>query len=394
MTESTSSSQQRAQGSVSNPSIAPETAPKLISGVTGTTPDDIESSALFSDYLGLSIAPLNQPTHEGTKGLYLRRKDTGDILLLTCRHVVFWDELPNKEYRHDGTKESWAIIQPGEDTLRERKHSMELSIGCETSRVERLEKGSDLPEEMMNIDARMQSAKLRIALCEQELSKLQELDDPASRIIGHVVFSPPYSLGTSKMGARHLRNWALIELHQGKHETELPCLRNKIFTGEVRTRPRLISYDRLNHAGEVGDTVAEEELRDPNSATPPLSSPIVVMKHGAATDLTTGSVAEALSIVRRTHGNVTFEFEEWCVLGDKERWDGLGRRKMFSAAGDSGSCVFDQFGRVFGISSGGGELGDDVPRNESGYFTPIEWLLDDIRAHGYDVELLPRGLDW
>ncbi|KAJ4184007.1 hypothetical protein NW767_013350 [Fusarium falciforme] len=374
MTESTSPSQPSAQESASNPSIAPETAPKLISKVPGTKSDDIETNALFSDYLGLSIAPFNQPNHEGTKGLYLRRRDTGVILLLTCRRVVFGDGVPNNEYRHDGTKESWAIIQPGNDTLCEHKSSLEFSIKCDIDWMARLEKRSNMPEQTVNVEAELQRLKPRIALDEQKLRKLQELDDPASRIIGHVVFSPPYGVGTTKMGARHLRDWALIELHQDKHETWLTSLRNKIFTGEkgfhacVHAMPRsvigvqgsLLSFDLLNHAAEVQDTMPEEELRDPRSATLPWDSAIVVMKHGVTTGLTIGSVAGAVSVVRRTHGNVTLGYEEWCALREKERM-GEGRRKRFSAAGDSGSCVFDSFGRVVGISSGGGR---EVPESD------------------------------
>jgi hypothetical protein len=404
MTDLTSPDQPSAQKSASSPSAAPDTAPKLISKVPGTKSEDIETNALFSDYLGLSIAPFNQPTHEGTKGLYLRRRDTGPILLLTCRRVVFGDGVPNNEYRHDGTKESWAIIQPGNNTLCEHKSSLEFSIECDIGWAARLEKRSNMPERTVNVDAELQHLRPSIALCEQKLRKLQELDDPASHIIGHVIFSPPYGTGTTKMGARHLRDWALIELHQRKHETELTSLRNKIFIGEegfhacIHATPRSVfgaqrsslSFDQLNHAAEVQDTMPEEELRDPKSATPPWDPAIVVMKHGAATGLTIGSVAEAVSVVRRTHGNVTFEYEEWCALGDKER-RGEGKRKMFSAAGDSGSCVFDSFGRVVGISSGGGR---EEPESDGFYFTPMEWVLDDIRAHGYDVELLPLGLDW
>ncbi|KAI8663605.1 hypothetical protein NCS57_00962000 [Fusarium keratoplasticum] len=237
-----------------------------------------------------------------------------------------------------------------------------------------------MPEQTVNVDAELQGLKLSIALDEQKLRKLQELDDPASRIIGHVVFSPPYGVGLTKMGARHLRDWALIDLHQDKHETGLASLRNKIFTGEkgfhacVHAMPRsvlgvqgsLLSFDQLNHAVEVQDTMPEEELRDPRSATLPWGSAIVVMKHGATTSLAIGSVAEAVSVVRRTDGNVTLEYEEWCVLREKERM-GEGRRKRFSAAGDSGSCVFDSFGRVVGISSGGGR---EVPESNGGLFHP------------------------
>ncbi|UPK92615.1 hypothetical protein LCI18_003550 [Fusarium solani-melongenae] len=328
MTESTSPSQPSAQESASNPSIAPGTALKLISEVPGTKSVDIETNALFSDYLGLSIAPFNQPTHEGTKGLYLRRRDTGAILLLTCRRVVFGDGVPNNEYRHDGTKESWAIIQPGNDTLCEHKNSLEFSIKCDIDWMARLEKKSNMPGQTVNVDAELQRLKLSIALDEQKLRKLQELDDPASRIIGHVVFSPLYGVGITKMGARHLRDWALIELHQDKHATELTSLRNKIFIGEkgfnacihamprsiIGILPSLLSFDRLNHAAEVKDTMPEEELRDPRSTTIPWDSAVVVMKHGATTGLTIGSVVEAVSVVRRTRGNVTLEYEEWCVL--------------------------------------------------------------------------------
>ncbi|EEU43714.1 uncharacterized protein NECHADRAFT_82773 [Fusarium vanettenii 77-13-4] len=373
MTKSTNPDQPSAQESASSPSNAPKTALKLISKIPGTTAEDIENKAIFSDYLGLSIAPFDQPTHEGTKGVYLRRRDNGAILLLTCRRVVFSDE-------------------PGDDTLCKLKSNLQSNIDYEIHLMARLEKESNTPEQLVNLDAKRQRLKPRMALWEQELRKLQELDDPVSRIIGHVVFSPPYGVGATKIGTRHLRDWALIELQQGKHETELTSLRNKIFTGEkgfhacfhamprsgIGVKRSLVSFDRLNHAAEVQDTMPEEELRDPRSATPPWNSAIMVIKHGAATGLTIGSVAEAASVVRRTHGNVTLEYEEWCVLREKGRM-GEGRREMFSAAGDSGSCVFDSFGRVVGISSGGGR---EVPESDGGYFAPMEWVLDDIRAHG------------
>lgn len=405
MTDSTSPDQLSAQESAFCPSAAPDTAPKLVSEIPGTMPEDIEYNAIFSDFLGISIAPFNQPTHEGTKGVYLRRRDTGAILLLTCRRVIFWDGVPNKEFRHDGTKESWTIIQPGDNTLYNCKSALETEIKLNTHHMARLvEKGSDIPEGIVNVDAELQHSRLSITLCEQKLRRLQELDDPASRIIGHVVFSPAYGVGTTKIGTRHLRDWALIELHQGKHKTELTSLRNKIFTGEKGNRARfralplsiigaqrrLLYFDQLNHAAEVQDTMPEEELRNRMSATRPWDSAIMVMKHGATTGLTIGSVAPAASIVRQTHGNVTLEYEEWCVLRENEDWSGS-RRKTFSAASDSGSCVFDSFGRVVGLSSHGSS---EVPDSDGSYFTPMEWVLDDIRAHGYDVEFLPLGFDW
>ncbi|CAH0047562.1 unnamed protein product [Clonostachys solani] len=56
---------------------------------------------MASERLGTSIASLDDPTREGTKGLYLRHKDTGAILVLTCRHEIFQgSELSNDLYQH------------------------------------------------------------------------------------------------------------------------------------------------------------------------------------------------------------------------------------------------------------------------------------------------------
>ncbi|KAM0421227.1 hypothetical protein ACHAPT_010947 [Fusarium lateritium] len=372
--------------SASGPSAAPATAPKLSPmevWTGGKDVEEVENNALFADCLGLSIAPYSQPTHEGTKGLYLRRKDTGTILLLTCRHVAFGESVPNDEYRHDRNTGSWTIIQPGEETFSERKGDLERRIRYRASSVARLEKGSDIPKWIEDVDAELQRLKKAIPHFEQRLRRLQELGDPASRIIGHVVLSPPYSLGTTKMSARQLRDWALIELHQGKHAIDLASLSNQVFVGDKALDDWISSTP-----SPVGDA-NWMEMRDPKSVTPPWGPTMVVMKHGRTTGFTVGFANEALSLVRRTHGGVTFECEEWCVLGSMD-WRGEGPRQAFSAAGDSGSCVFDSMGRVVGILAGGG--GEEF-HNDPTYVTPIEWLLDDIRAHGYDVELLPRSSD-
>ncbi|KAF5541824.1 hypothetical protein FMEXI_7748 [Fusarium mexicanum] len=41
----------------------------------------------------------------------------------------------------------------------------------------------------------------------------EKLHEKKSRIIGHVLYSPTYSLGTSETGASRLRDWALVELN-------------------------------------------------------------------------------------------------------------------------------------------------------------------------------------
>lgn len=61
---------------------------------------------------------------------------------------------------------------------------------------------------------------------------------------------------------------------------------------------------------------------------------------------------------------------------------GLGlSRDFFSRDGDSGSCVFDHKGRIGGMLT-------DFGNHDVTYDTPMEWMLEDIRRHGYDGELL------
>lgn len=59
-----------------------------------------------------------------------------------------------------------------------------------------------------------------------------------------------------------------------------------------------------------------------------------------------------------------------------------------SPGGNSGSYVWDAQGRAGGMLTSGvpGEMfgvGNDVT-----YITPIEWLLEDIREHGFEVEIV------
>ncbi|KAJ0136957.1 hypothetical protein HZ326_20033 [Fusarium oxysporum f. sp. albedinis] len=82
----------------------------------------------------------------------------------------------------------------------------------------------------------------------EELERVQELKanfnkfhDKQSRIIGHVLFSPKYSLGKSETGADRLRDWALIELHQEKHET-VSEMRNRVVTAPPRRPATVASY--------------------------------------------------------------------------------------------------------------------------------------------------------
>ncbi|KAF4451093.1 hypothetical protein F53441_5873 [Fusarium austroafricanum] len=94
-----------------------------------------------------------------------------------------------------------------------------------------------------------------------------------------------------------------------------------------------------------------------------------VMKHGAKTGFTQG-VSNGIQSVTRNPGGVS---QECCIL----RVDGA-----FSVDGDSVSGIFDSFGRVGTMLTGG--LDGDQPN--ATYVTPMP-LLDEAEE-GYDMELV------
>lgn len=112
---------------------------------------------------------------------------------------------------------------------------------------------------------------------------------------------------------------------------------------------------------------------------------ILVAKHGMRTGFTVGFATGIKSLTRQPTDDQEFQSEEWCIIGQKQYEHGC--REDFSDKGDSGSCVWDLEGRIGGMLFGG----NGSARNgafDISYATPMEWLLDYIKAHGYDVELV------
>lgn len=103
-----------------------------------------------------------------------------------------------------------------------------------------------------------------------------------------------------------------------------------------------------------------------------------VGKRGAATGITWGYVNEVQSIVRQD-GRITMG---WSVVPFRM---GINWYGPFSELGDSGAAIFDITGRVAGIVTSGTGL-DEV--TDVTYMTSMAWLQQDMRRHGYPVEIL------
>jgi hypothetical protein len=114
-----------AQRPASTPNEASPLAPRLTSQSELFPGPEFQPIAhhrtMASERLGTSIALLDSPTWEGTKGLYLRRKDTRGTLALTCRHMPFkkGSELSNESYQHNPDTTPRLVLQPGSGTLKD-----------------------------------------------------------------------------------------------------------------------------------------------------------------------------------------------------------------------------------------------------------------------------------
>ncbi|KAF5633266.1 uncharacterized protein FTJAE_7230 [Fusarium tjaetaba] len=196
-------------------------------------------------------------------------------------------------------------------------------------------------------------------------------------LLGRVEFSPRIQV-CSQHG--RLRDWALVELEQDGFTTKLSELRNKIpVTLALRLMVHRVpgsAIDRVQrlHFGTslevaVGPRVIPRSEQDDRG--------LVVMKHGKTSGFTMGRANGIQSLIRVK--DVTSS--EWCIIG----MDG---QKPFSAEGDAGACVFDLQGRIGGMITSGLEANKDPFRSHDvTYATPVEWLLEDIARHGYDLKL-------
>jgi hypothetical protein len=377
----------------------------------------------LTEALGSSLSPGYQTeamvkdraeAPEGTKGLYLRVTQNGGssrIVALTCRHVAFLSEYEDGfTYQYSENSTPQFIVQLSDEVQSDRKNRLKRKyFKCKedkkiiSEQMERLSRRSErriaFAHEFKSLDSLEKSGR-------DLYRAYKELDDPSSRIIGHVLFSAPYNVDQTHVDRSQgwgpwLRDWAFIDLYQEKHTSQLANLVNA-----VRVNERAL-IDLQGTAGEArpialctGNVVArnapdgmlrlrgvlsEQEVKTYQTRdevgrhvkTRYGEECLMVGKYGASTGLIWGYSNKVKSVTRHVLHDRVIHSEEWCIVG----WNEQG----FSHQGDSGSIVWDMYGRVAGLVTAG--IGDDLAMNAT-YVTPISRLLADFERHGFKVEIL------
>lgn len=346
-----------------------------------------------SHLIGLSIGP-SWGARYGTKGLYLRQRGDSKIFALVCRHVVFSDDEDSEtDYQHGAGGVTLEMVQPDAERL-----GIEIEKAQAEEEFRQRELDSLSGKDSVGSQT-IEKYKASLEEARQYLQDLKGLETTNSRVFGRVTFSPPMSIirpgprndTTSRptKAFRWLRDWAIVELDEDKHSSTLSDLTNDVFVGNSQhvhsvIEPAILSVPgtkwELSPAGNhdhvrLAGVVPETEIRSLPWHSPTGEAKMVVAKQGAATGLTVGYGSTILSITRVGRDE----------LGYSERWSILNHgSSVFSDEGDSGACIWDLKGRVAGIVLEVNGIGRD---NTMTYAIPFEPLLDDIRSHGFDVEL-------
>lgn len=349
----------------------------------------------FSENISASIAPRHAPREEGMKGLYLRFRmpdEPDQTVLLTSRHVA----LPSLEVdeaiwvaEDASDRPSYPIIQPSNTTVekytryllekRKRYWQQRTTLNPRPSRDDRMS-----ADEWRAVKANWDAISVKLKDTQRDIEKLEELSDPDTRIIGHVVISPYLSFRPKHDQDCSKADYALIRLSQAKHQTALNSLENRLHVGNKshEDAASLFKNTGLQVPRGIGKSsllkgkIPEAELFRERSR------PLLVGKCGNGSNLTFGYSNEVKSLRRYGDYYPGLYGEEWCVIG-------IGG--SFAKEGDSGAVVWEagdetEHRRVGGLITSGS--GSNKTESDVTYVTPLERLINDIKEYGHRVSLI------
>ncbi|KAM0484292.1 hypothetical protein ACHAPX_001712 [Trichoderma viride] len=357
----------------------------------------------LSDYIGTKISMRDVNTRRGTKGLYLTlspstaAQGTPRVLALTDRHVVINPKTDLQEYRHDESQPAREVIQIDQPTYLEKLQDFQdAAIQYRDAAKEHRNFGRD------DLAAVYDGVSND---CADIADKMRPYIAPASRVFGKLLYSPAFAfapLQNEGRGHGHwLRDWALIELLPSSHQASLGALTNNVFAGQAERILMILNKNKkgwaglprpfpplamngtmtlTNHYAPTSELLYPAEYNDYNE------EPVMfVAKYGAHGELTLGLGNTLTSVVRvddTVEGHMEGSSEEWAIIS--ATWS-MDRQMAFSKQGDSGSCVWDMKGRPAGIIMAGHSVNG---LNDITYAQPLERLIKDIKAHGFDVSLI------
>ncbi|KAG8947964.1 hypothetical protein FRC04_010161 [Tulasnella sp. 424] len=370
--------------------------PKLLASSYTSNPT-VDVREPLTTTLGLPICAQSTPWVEGTGGFFITEGgNTKRLVLVTARHVVFpleenknehFEDKNNSQRRYNVMLYSDEAFKKYLESIKAEIHRKALFTQIQRGRIRAVEGKDDWAanKERQHAQAKLDKARKAVDGLEtfyQDVSTLWAT--PESRILGHVVLSPPINVGVGSTSEGYTEDWAVIEIDDSKVDAT-NFNGNAIDLGTRIPIPefiRMMNPTRNAHSFEYpGDrlvelkgTIPDEEMRYPTVLDENDDQCLRVIKRGYATGLTVGRANDVFSYIRYYDDDDKAETsKEWAILPLDSR------SGAFSAKGDSGSVIVDGQGRIGGLlNSGAGTTSS----SDITYATPISFLLKRMQDNG------------
>ncbi|EIW76461.1 hypothetical protein CONPUDRAFT_63989, partial [Coniophora puteana RWD-64-598 SS2] len=378
--------------------VARSTGPKFLKSVYSSNPT-VDVREPLTTTLGLPICAQSTPWVEGTGGFFITEGGNAErLLLVTARHVVFTpDKNENKHFEHTNSSQPRHNVMLFSDAGFEKYlKSIKAEIGGKVltaqhheDHFEAMEGRNDPTENKERQRAQAELEREREAM-EKLHTFYQEVSahwgTPESRVLGHVVLSPPINIGSS---GGYTEDWAVIEIDASKvdasnFEGNGIDLGTRIHPYDLvrMMRPNYRNADSFTYPIynilRLTDTIPDEEMRYPTVLDENDEPSLMVIKRGHATGLTVGRANDIFSYIRYYHDDETTDTsKEWAILSFDYK------SGAFAEKGDSGSVIVDGLGRIGGLLTGGaGGTRSPDSKLDITYATPVNFILNRMQENG------------
>ncbi|GJC89372.1 hypothetical protein ColLi_12210 [Colletotrichum liriopes] len=358
----------------------------------------------LSDQIGTSIASQATPAKEGTKCIYLtagqrshgttttNNKAAQVVFALTCRHVCL-PMTDTAEYLPTCSPlaplaplapTAQVMIQPGAVSFAKALAGIKTNNADLAALAFKVEHSPKLdPATRL---ARLDAIRAHVRNSQQVLDDVESRMALGSRAFGRVIYARGLDVQTT-----FLTDWALISLDAQRHQESLLNLRNRVHVGNISLQEmfmeqqRMVPFAQPDADGTItlaNNVIPVSEMEHPTTLNVEDEATMIVGKRGRGSGLTWGLSSGIRSVIR-CPSSLSHEVysDEWCIVGA----DGL-LGSAFSTGGDSGACVWDVQGRIGGMITGGNSANGAAM--DVTYATPMEWILEDMKACGLNVNIV------
>ena len=347
----------------------------------------------FSTTLGIPISAENTPHIQGTATLFFTvASKPGRLFLLACRHVLFRVDDDDQHYAYTGSGSRRNVLLMSTAGFDARISDIEKKIKGSYMLIEHLKRRMNAAQsqsDKADLASEIDKAEKVIKEHKQFLVEAKEAwNDPKSRIIGHVVLSPPLLHGVGNGG--FTQDFAVVEIDPTKIDTtnfignaidlgtdmDMETLGDIMSPSTTDQHPFNYPIDRLIRFNNIFSVI---DMDGPSPEN------MIVFKRGYHSGLTIGRLNDVRSVIRTTFKTASSVLSrEVAVLPRKNTTTG------FSGQGDSGAAVINGWGAVAGMLTSGDGFGltSDVT-----YATPMTFLLERLEALGFPANLFPAAAD-